>query len=547
MLFIIVMMIGLASITTGENYLLIKDDSIELNSNWVIETNQEKLEQVTLPYKVDVGKGEFYKATTVLPDTDDGQKFLWIRSSMQDLIVTLDGKEIYRDEIEKSASLYYPIPASLWLAVPLPEQSAGKEVTLHIKSDIDVFSGVVNEVKIGSQSSLLFNLLKEQWVGIVVFFILVVLGIATTVFSCIVKGTLDNRLTYLGLFAIVLGIWIVSEGRVLQFVTGNRFILGSISYITFPLIALFFVLYVKEAVATKYNRVFKGFAAFYAILILVIVGLQVFVGMPFIETMNFVLFCVVVIALVTVVLLLVELVKYNNENVKKLLKYIFILIAILLPEALIFYLDDFNITSKFTRLGILIFFILLLRDSYSYFKMSLEKMKENELLEKLAYKDFLTDGFNRTAFERDIELMYKKSSPVMFRLVLIDLNHLKHINDSFGHQAGDTAIKTAFSVISNAFTKSGRSYRIGGDEFAVIIQEKDENSYEESLQLLRKKLEEESLTQPFPLNVGVGSDVFSVAKWNDFTEFYHHVDQRMYEDKLIQKTKSGDKVTISSR
>ena len=54
---------------------------------------------------------------------------------------------------------------------------------------------------------------------------------------------------------------------------------------------------------------------------------------------------------------------------------------------------------------------------------------------------------------------------------MLDLNNLKKCNDRYGHEAGDTYLKKASEMITNAFSQENTVYRIGGDEFVVLIQE----------------------------------------------------------------------------
>ena len=55
--------------------------------------------------------------------------------------------------------------------------------------------------------------------------------------------------------------------------------------------------------------------------------------------------------------------------------------------------------------------------------------------------------------------------------ISIDLNGLKRVNDTYGHVAGDELIRAAADCMKNSFNEYGKIYRIGGDEFAVIITE----------------------------------------------------------------------------
>ena len=95
-------------------------------------------------------------------------------------------------------------------------------------------------------------------------------------------------------------------------------------------------------------------------------------------------------------------------------------------------------------------------------------MKRNSELHNTSYCDSLTGLCNRNAYEADIEEL--KHQPVKnISYVTIDVNGLKKVNDGLGHQAGDILIRATAECISNYFSMLGKCYRIGGDEFAVII------------------------------------------------------------------------------
>jgi diguanylate cyclase (GGDEF)-like protein len=96
--------------------------------------------------------------------------------------------------------------------------------------------------------------------------------------------------------------------------------------------------------------------------------------------------------------------------------------------------------------------------------IALERDLARTEIDRLAYFDTLTDLRNRPSFELALEAI--GSAP--FSLLLIDIDRLKHVNDTFGHQAGDDLIRDMGRRIG-ANARPGTAYRIGGDEFAVII------------------------------------------------------------------------------
>ncbi|WP_342077573.1 EAL domain-containing protein [Yoonia sp. SS1-5] len=91
-------------------------------------------------------------------------------------------------------------------------------------------------------------------------------------------------------------------------------------------------------------------------------------------------------------------------------------------------------------------------------------------LERSANEDALTGLFNRRAFERDIAHALQQTDQVV-ALLHVDLDRFKWVNDTFGHAAGDSVLRTASKRIQLALGDAGRPYRVGGDEFMVILRQ----------------------------------------------------------------------------
>lgn len=110
-------------------------------------------------------------------------------------------------------------------------------------------------------------------------------------------------------------------------------------------------------------------------------------------------------------------------------------------------------------------------------------------LSELAYRDHLTNTYNTAALERDIiELINDNSS---FSFVYIDLDRFKNINDSLGHVTGDSLLKLVAERIRKFYKHAGELYRIGGDEFVVlIVEQQKETTTLENAKLVIQKIEE---------------------------------------------------------
>ncbi|HAE61793.1 MAG TPA: hypothetical protein DCG38_05625 [Eubacteriaceae bacterium] len=525
-----------SSFFKDENHRMAKDDVFILEKGWNIYYEDESIQEADLPIDLDLDAGVIYKAETYLPQEANQMDHLLIRSSMQDVIVYMEDVEIYRHEKLSQGMLTSP-PASLWLLVDLPEDFQGKKLTLEVSSELSAFGGVLNEVKMGRAQDLLYNLIKSQFTGLIVFVVLFLTGFLIAIFSVFIRVAKDNRLLYLGLLSMSASVWILSEARLMQFVTGNRFILGGISYMMIPVIGVFLSLYIKDAVLVKdkSKKIATSISIFQGMLIIAILFFQLSGLGAFLSTARYMNLLMTISIFMIVIIMFYELKTYSNVNVSRMLKYTVVMAISTLLEIIAFYSNLFKYTSSFYRVGLLIFIGLLVYDAYTYLKENLEQNRENLLLEKLAYMDFLTGGNNRTAYERDLD-KYLESG--VFRLVLLDLNDLKYINDTFGHNFGDDAIKTVYRLTREVFKNLGECYRIGGDEFVVLMNSPDKEIYEKCIEKLRDGLEKKKSESAYPIDFAAGSDVYEKENWDSYSEFYHHVDQNMYVDKINRKKSS---------
>lgn len=140
------------------------------------------------------------------------------------------------------------------------------------------------------------------------------------------------------------------------------------------------------------------------------------------------------------------------------------------------YIVAVTIDKSFYRMNsvvaLLVVGIYLILASCCIMYMFSKIMKEKYEKEKLLYvsnTDALTGCLNRHAYETDINKLDLKKELIYISL---DLNSLKHVNDTYGHAAGDEMICAAATCMMASFGEFGRVYRIGGDEFAVIITQK---------------------------------------------------------------------------
>ena len=165
------------------------------------------------------------------------------------------------------------------------------------------------------------------------------------------------------------------------------------------------------------------------------------------------------------------------------------------------------------------------------------KRKELEdKLHRLSITDEMTGLLNRRGFitmaEKQLNIAQRSKKKLYF--LYADLDNLKKVNDSFGHQAGDELITKAAHLLNNTFRKSDIIGRLGGDEFSVlqveIPQEADMRNTLSRLQENIKKLNADP-DQNYKLSLSIGSVEYDPASQLTLDDLIRKADKLMYEEK----------------
>lgn len=155
-------------------------------------------------------------------------------------------------------------------------------------------------------------------------------------------------------------------------------------------------------------------------------------------------------------------------------------------------------------------------------------------LKALSEKDPLTGLFNRRYFNERLEAM-EQEQVVPLTVVMLDIDGMKQINDTLGHEAGDKIIRAAASAIRVAFSKAGIAARIGGDEFVVLLPKYTEKEASQFILLLDQEVRrinwQDQLQAELSISVGYAgrSDLDTPVQ-----ELLEIADRRMYRYKFLR-------------
>ncbi len=169
--------------------------------------------------------------------------------------------------------------------------------------------------------------------------------------------------------------------------------------------------------------------------------------------------------------------------------------------------------------------------------------QERRLLESNAYIDPLTNLGNRGGLDRHVEQLWHKGDP--FTCAYIDIDHLKHCNDRFGHAEGNRYILSICSTLSETMEHDEMLFRIGGDEFVLISLSANETELEQRLERVRAGLIEASSSGKAPM---IASFSFGCSRVDPLAgdtrrQMTMDADRKMYRYKLmhrVQQPKDND-------
>ncbi|HZG75752.1 MAG TPA: GGDEF domain-containing protein [Paenibacillus sp.] len=171
--------------------------------------------------------------------------------------------------------------------------------------------------------------------------------------------------------------------------------------------------------------------------------------------------------------------------------------------------------------------------------LSIRLHRSIQNLESLSYTDLLTQAYNRRYLELHSEklLAHSHDSGRPLCLLLLDIDHFKHINDTHGHIAGDNMLIQLTRLIQQVVTRQMPLVRLGGEEFALLLPDASLSEGLQSAERIRKAVETarfESNGVPIPVTVSVGAAPYRGGSLGQLME---QADRALYRAKATGRNK----------
>lgn len=511
---------------------------IDYSSGWSYIKDGKK-EGIKLPGKIEAPSGTWVTIIKKLPEKLCENAALAFRTDHNYVKVYAEDELIYSFG-EKDGMTFGSTPGSIWNIVEIPSKFAGKELTIKYMCPYDKYSGDLRMIYYGSKSQLLIYSLQDGIGLLVVSIFPGFVGIFIIALALIFRKEVKTVALFdLGILCLISSGWGLSESRFMQFFYDNEFVIETASFLFFAImsIAIIIVLYDLGILINKkifYSIGIADIATF------VLINLLQFTEVTdYFNTLILVQFLLIITFVVPIINILIQYIRAGKK------KYAYITGALCAVIAFLAMLDliDFYVWEKFgngffTRISVLI--LIAIAATYTTHQ-TIRKYKfivEKNILEKLAYSDGLTGLGNRRAF--DDQMSKLASVEDKFYLAVLDLNNLKKINDNYGHDMGDMAIKTVGIELEHLMNEKCFCYRTGGDEFAILAIELTEDMLEKICQNIKRYLDDAVKEKDFIVGIAYGLVRYSQKDFKTLKEAYYKADCLMYEKKT--KMKKEDEV-----
>ena len=464
---IIIILMLIQHISTGENNL--PDHVTELSDGWYYMKDGKKID-VTLPTSVSWNSDENLVLYNDTLSPNYANQMLTTHGAIYHLAIAVGGKVLYQYE-DAAFPRNAQMASKVNCAALLPGSYDGRTVTLTYTPDS---KGIIklDTVHIGSQLDIFFYYCSRSLITLFVIFVMIILAITTVstalyLFHLKVK---EKRFIDISYFLLFCGCWFLTDSSLAQIFGGSSPFIRYLSFYAFMLMSVPILYFIRHTECMKKYKIIDVIIwLFYGNVLLQ--SLLNYLGIfDFIDMLP-VTHGLLSFGIAVLLPLLIKTYRQNHDSeLYGILNAFAVLAAGGVVSIILYWTLKISYYEVFYEFGIVIFIIMLFRLLIIAIVDNLNFRAEILVYQRLSQEDSLTGLKNRRAFDELLtQLEYTCNSYDNLMLIFMDLNYLKKINDTLGHKAGDELIMAAAQCITNAYGAIGSCFRIGGDEFCVVV------------------------------------------------------------------------------
>ncbi len=458
-------------------------------------------------------------------------------SSHQYVEVFIDDELIYSVKSADEGT-FVKTPGCSWNRIPLYVDDEGKTVTVNL---IPAYENVIERVPdfyVGSHFKIWNAIFFMEWTPLIMSILAIFIGIVFVLFVLFNRKNkgMDRSLFMLGCFAICIGLWKFFDTKFSVLFLQHIPVLSFIPFMALLLTIVPFVLYVKDLFNDNENKLWYISCVLNFGVVVISIGLQM-TGLADLREIAWINHLVMFFVAVVVITIFIRENRGKQLNRKLVIMISCTIICLvgMMVDMVIYYIDVKSTQMVLGMVGFLIFIVSLgfvsLRETRDLIAFGLQAQN----LERIAYQDQLTGLYNRTAYANHVRQMDLAEG--MLFMIMLDLNNLKKCNDTFGHEKGDEYIKNSAGIIKDCFSELGKCYRIGGDEFCVLVQGHTLHDCRLHMAAMQDKIDEYNATHPDSFKMGIACGCVKYDSLTDYSleDTMRRADKAMYHKKIEMK------------
>lgn len=411
--------------------------------------------------------------------------------------------------------------SSNWCSVHVGEDHSGKDFTVILTPLFDAATSKEPVFLLGSHYALAMDVFVGELPLMILSALCILLGlfvVAVSLYFMVILKAGNGEVIYLGFFSITLALWKIMDLRCMPLLfPDSSMAIGYISVGSLFLTGLCLLMYFRSLFTRDHQWPLLVLSFAGCLVCLYVMGLQL-LGYSEIRQELVYSHILLITAIASIPLAAVfNRIVHKTWGISRSWRLLAILFLGIGMDLLIYYRNNGNGLLSFSIMSFIAYMLTVF-------------IKSIQDATRKAYIDSRTGLENRTRWN---ELMNRDSAlPEPYAILFIDLNGLKKVNDTLGHEAGDRMIFQLSSILRNTLPRNSVICRWGGDEFAVLLTGLDRKQLDHWVEALFASAESYNADHPeLPIHFSVGDALSSEHPGISRDELFHLADEQMYRNK----------------
>lgn len=420
--------------------------------------------------------------------------------------------------------------SSNWCSVYVGPERAGQTVTVVLTPLFDAALGKTPEFLFGAQDSMILDILTGELPLLVLCALSILVGLfmagVSAYFRFILKTGISG-LAYLSLFSISLGLWKITDLKSASLLLPEASMaIGYISVGALFLCSVCLLMYFSTLFEKQKDGLILLLSCGASLVCLAVLFLQIFGLAEIRQNLSFSHILLVAAIFSIPLTALVNWIRDKKWGVLPSWRLLILLFAGIGVDLLLYYKNNDNGLLSFAILSFIVYTLIVF----------LKNVQEST---RKAYIDSRTGLENRSRWN---ELMHSDIPlPEPYAILVIDLNGLKQVNDTLGHDAGDRMIYALSAILRSTLPRSSVICRWGGDEFAAAIPGISRAQLDEQIRNLLRAGEKYNVETPeLPVHFALGAALSAEHPGISRAELFRLADEDMYRSKQLWYARKQD-------